>query len=181
MASWPGKAGDIIRFERENPLKNYWHFAVQVDEENVIHLTGDFHYAKKEGVSMLVATDVFVKRESYRSVVRGSKKVGVYNRYDGKYNPLPVDKIVERAESKLGPAKYDVLRENCEHFANWCRYDKDRSEQVEAVVDGVATIASDSVGVAVGVVASVVVAAGVRPILIHWFDFWRAKYYDRRK
>lgn len=35
-----------------------------------------------------------------------------------RYSP---DKVVERARSKIGEKKYDLIINNCEHFARWCR------------------------------------------------------------
>ncbi|PRY04248.1 lecithin retinol acyltransferase family protein [Paraburkholderia sp. BL25I1N1] len=39
---------------------------------------------------------------------------------------------VRRARSRLGENRYRLLRNNCEHFCNWCLYGESRSEQVEA-------------------------------------------------
>ena len=33
---------------------------------------------------------------------------------------LSRDEIVTRAKSKLGEDKYNVVFNNCEHFAHWC-------------------------------------------------------------
>jgi hypothetical protein len=33
---------------------------------------------------------------------------------------IPED-VVQRAESRLGEQQYDLLTNNCEHFANWCK------------------------------------------------------------
>lgn len=42
---------------------------------------------------------------------------------------IPIE-IVRRAHSKIGPLPYNVLWCNCEHFASWCRYCFEISEQV---------------------------------------------------
>jgi len=39
--------------------------------------------------------------------------------------------IVRRARSRLGENKYHVLRNNCEHFCNWCISGRSHSIQVE--------------------------------------------------
>jgi hypothetical protein len=41
------------------------------------------------------------------------------------------DEIVRRARSRLGEARYSVLRNNCEHFCAWCVAGAGYSEQVE--------------------------------------------------
>lgn len=48
--------------------------------------------------------------------------------------PQPVaflpDNVVERAESRLGEQRYDLLTNNCEHFATWCKTGRNESEQL---------------------------------------------------
>jgi hypothetical protein len=41
--------------------------------------------------------------------------------------------IVRRARSRLGECRYDLLRNNCEHFCNWCQLGESRSDQVESL------------------------------------------------
>jgi hypothetical protein len=42
--------------------------------------------------------------------------------------------VVHRARSRLGEDDYHVLRNNCEHFCEWCVRGQHRSYQVEALV-----------------------------------------------
>ena len=49
--------------------------------------------------------------------------------------------------SKLGRIGYNVLFDNCEHFASWCRYGLSKSDQADtfltifsATVAGIATV-----------------------------------------
>ncbi|VDI01826.1 HRAS-like suppressor 3 [Mytilus galloprovincialis] len=46
------------------------------------------------------------------------------------FNRFPGYKIVQRARSQIGPVGYNILWNNCEHFANWCRYGWKISDQV---------------------------------------------------
>ncbi len=41
------------------------------------------------------------------------------------------DVVVRRAESRLGEQDYNLLYNNCEHFATWCKTGISRSEQIE--------------------------------------------------
>ncbi|GFR60142.1 HRAS-like suppressor-like protein [Elysia marginata] len=52
--------------------------------------------------------------------------------YNLPLSALPREEIVERALNFVGAGdvRYNVFTCNCEHFANWCRYDKFKSEQV---------------------------------------------------
>lgn len=42
---------------------------------------------------------------------------------------IPED-VVRRAESRLGERQYNLVSNNCEHFANWCKTGRNESEQV---------------------------------------------------
>ncbi len=39
--------------------------------------------------------------------------------------------VVLRARSRLGERRYDVVRNNCEHFCNWCQFGEHRSSQID--------------------------------------------------
>jgi hypothetical protein len=56
------------------------------------------------------------------------RAVRVVEHSESKYSP---QEIVLRARSRLGENEYHVLRNNCEHFCNWCISDRSRSTQVE--------------------------------------------------
>lgn len=49
--------------------------------------------------------------------------------YRASFSP---ERIVERAESRLGESDYNVLFNNCEHFAYWCRQG---DESVSSLID----------------------------------------------
>ncbi|GFO22956.1 hras-like suppressor 3 [Plakobranchus ocellatus] len=70
-----------------------------------------------------------------------SVKIYVDNSRDARLRPHPPAIIVKRAMSKLGKVKYDLFTNNCEHFANWCRYDKAESQQVEKAIGIISTVA----------------------------------------
>lgn len=38
--------------------------------------------------------------------------------------------VVQRAESRLGEQRYDLLTNNCEHFATWCKTGRHESDQL---------------------------------------------------
>ena len=47
------------------------------------------------------------------------------------YSP---DETVSRARSRLGEKKYDLLLNNCEHFAIWCKTGLSKSYQIEKLL-----------------------------------------------
>jgi hypothetical protein len=44
------------------------------------------------------------------------------------------EEVVGRARSRLGENRYHLLRNNCEHFCEWCLRDRERSYQVERLM-----------------------------------------------
>jgi Lecithin retinol acyltransferase/PspA/IM30 family len=55
------------------------------------------------------------------------------------------DVVVQRAESRLGEQQYNLISNNCEHFATWCKTGRNVSEQLEAFGLGVGSVSgSDS-------------------------------------
>ena len=48
-----------------------------------------------------------------------------------RYHCYTKKETVERAYSRLGERKYDLLTNNCEHFAVWCRTNISESRQVD--------------------------------------------------
>lgn len=46
------------------------------------------------------------------------------------FRPLPVEMIIEKAESSLNQLGYNLIYDNCEHFATGCRYGEEVSQQV---------------------------------------------------
>lgn len=49
------------------------------------------------------------------------------------YGPLKPDTVIRRAESRLNEKKYNLVFNNCEHFATSCKTGKHYSEQVDHV------------------------------------------------
>lgn len=49
------------------------------------------------------------------------------------------EETVQRAKSKLGEQKYNLVTNNCEHFAIWCKTGISQSHQVDAYLDLIAS------------------------------------------
>ena len=97
----------------------YRHHGIYVGEGLVIHYAGWVRYAR--GLIETVTVGDFA----------GGCPVRV-----GRVPPesLRGNDIVHRARSRLGERRYDVLRNNCEHFCNWCQVGESRSTQVELLL-----------------------------------------------
>ena len=53
----------------------------------------------------------------------------------GHTDASPAGVTLRRAMSRLGEQNYNLLFNNCEHFATWCKTGRHRSEQVDSVID----------------------------------------------
>ena len=52
-----------------------------------------------------------------------NRKAKIENNLDEKLKAKNPDDIVKTAEKKVGEKfEYNLLKNNCEHFANWCHY-----------------------------------------------------------
>jgi hypothetical protein len=97
----------------------YRHHGIYVGEGLVIHYAGWVDYSS--GLIETVTVEDFARRRPVRvGRVPSESQHG--------------DDIVRRARSRLGERCYDVLRNNCEHFCNWCQVGESRSTQVDLLL-----------------------------------------------
>lgn len=122
------KRGDHIRVCRMNGL--YYHHGIFVSAEEVIHFTGD------DDDSVLDWSKAHVIKTDLQKFLRGGT-VEVKEYTDAELNDLyPVEGIVSYARACLGDDDYNLIFNNCEHFANACTLGKYRSRQVENFLGG---------------------------------------------
>lgn len=119
------KRGDHIRVQRMNGL--YAHHGIYVSDKEVIHFTGKdddsiLDWDKPEVISTDLAT--FLKD--------GILEVKEYTdeEFADLYSP---EQIVIYARACLGDKGYNLIFNNCEHFANVCTLGRFRSNQVDRV------------------------------------------------
>ncbi|KAK3583606.1 hypothetical protein CHS0354_039428 [Potamilus streckersoni] len=124
--------GDMIQF----PRGLYSHWAVYIGNDEVVHLAGDLNATSKENsnssyifsISGVNFDKASVKIDNFFEVA-GNSKARKNNDKDQHAEPSDKETIVERALSKRGEIGYNVLWNNCEYFASWCRYGNGWSEQ----------------------------------------------------
>ncbi|KAM8812731.1 uncharacterized protein V5649_005116 [Rhynchonycteris naso] len=134
------KPGDLIEIFRIG----YQHWAIYVGDGYVVHLAppGEYPGACSSSLFSVLSNTGEVKRELLTDVVGGCV-YRVNNYLDGKYKPLPVNKIISSAKEMIGKRMvYSIISRNCEHFVTDLRYGKPQCQQVEnfkvgAVVTGV--------------------------------------------
>lgn len=91
----------------------YKHYGIDCGDGTVIH------YRKPSET---------VEQTSLATFSRGNP-VYIAEYSDG-FGYIP-DVVVDRAKSKLGEQDYNLLFNNCEHFANWCKTGNSHSRQVK--------------------------------------------------
>ena len=115
--------GDHIRVNRGL----YCHHGIYVSDNEVIHFTG------KDGDSVLDWSKPEVITSDLDYFLKGDK-LEVKEYTDDEIEDLyPVDHIVKYARACLGDKGYNLVFNNCEHFANTCTLGRFRSKQVENV------------------------------------------------
>jgi hypothetical protein len=97
----------------------YFHHGIYVGDGRVIHYAGWFRGTR--GLVEEVTLEQFTEGHRYCIGRMAADR------------PTGED-IVRRARSRLGERRYHLLRNNCEHFCNWCQLGESRSEQVEALM-----------------------------------------------
>ena len=98
--------------------RGYVHHGIYVGRGMVVHYAGLSRFLRAGPVE-----EVPMSRFSM------GRPVGIAEYSESKYSP---QEIVRRARSRLGENEYDVLRNNCEHFCNWCISGRSHSMQVES-------------------------------------------------
>jgi len=108
----PGVGAHLVTSRR-----GYTHHGIYVGNGMVVHYAGLSRRLRRGPVE-----EVTMSRFSM------GRQVGIMQDRDSSYSP---QEIVLRARSRLGEDTYHVLRNNCEHFCNWCISGRSRSIQVE--------------------------------------------------
>lgn len=139
------QAGDHIYVRRTT---GYTHHGVYMGDETVVHFSGE--PANKRGA--------LVRRDPLEFFECGG--VVRVREYDSR---LPVDEVLRRAEQSVGTTGYNLLVNNCEHFATWCVTGKATCAQVRTATSTGAVGGTTTIGAAggIGVVAAVGEAGGL--------------------
>jgi cell wall-associated NlpC family hydrolase len=107
--------------------RGYTHHGIYLGDGRVVHYAGRIKYP--QGLIEEISLAEFSEGRALRA------KILRTGRFNG-------SEIVRRARSRLGERRYDLLRNNCEHFCNWCRLGENRSFQVECLTAPVRLVRS---------------------------------------
>lgn len=110
--------GDHIRVRRARGL--YWHHGIDAGEGRVIHFSGE-PLRMKDAIVCEVALTEFLQGEQPEIV-------------DSIGETRTPEETVRIARSLIGQRRYDLLLNNCEHFACYCKSGRRFSHQVAKAV-----------------------------------------------
>ncbi|MCX4170257.1 MULTISPECIES: lecithin retinol acyltransferase family protein [Paraburkholderia] len=96
--------------------KGYTHHGIYAGNGQVIHYGGFHHSAKRRPIE-------YISLHGFAA----EKGIKIQSEPDAIYTGTDA---VERARSRLGEDRYQLLTNNCEHFCTWCVLGVARSEQV---------------------------------------------------
>lgn len=108
--------GSIIRIHRDD--YDYYHYGIYSGNNEVIHYEGSL-FSKKE----VSKTKIHIFLEGRDGCEFIDVKGGFSN-----------EESLRRANSFIGKKSYNLLFNNCEHFAMWCKTGKRYSSQVNFVL-----------------------------------------------
>ncbi len=112
----------------------YWHHGIDCGDGTVIHYTGERQEKQ----------DAVVRRTTCEEFANGGMiEVVHYKKCDSS------DTVIARAESRLGENEFQLLFNNCEHFARWCKTGKHHSRQVARALQ-IAGVVAMAAGTVVG-------------------------------
>ena len=100
----------------------YRHYGIYIGNDQVIH------FGSEEALELnpMKASVIMTSLKAFRG--NCPFWVAKQNRYPA----FPSDQVVDNAKARLGERGYSILNNNCEHFANECKYGIKESRQVKA-------------------------------------------------
>ena len=117
------RPGDVIFVERNCNL--YRHYAVYVGDGEIIH------YASESGD---FGENISIHKTTMEQFLDGAKQYFICK--------FPKHSRI-RAYQRLGERRYDLLNNNCEHFAVWCQTNISDSSQVKMLENGLLSLIQD--------------------------------------
>lgn len=116
------KSGDIVRVQ----AGSVYHYGIYVSDSEVIQ------FGTKPQLSLIVPEDEVrvISTDVSDFLLGGFLEVGILSRREAKKR-RPISETVAYAKSRLGEGGYNIIVNNCEHFAYECLFGEAISEQAE--------------------------------------------------
>jgi len=135
--------GDHIKWKR---LPGYDHHAIVERVDHEIKRVHVIEYGSQTGERRIIDSGVRIQRR----IIYGVETMYKYI-YDTCFDAVTV---LDKARSRLGEAGYNVFKNNCEHFATWCKTGYKKCSQIRSficrIVSGIAEGASGAGGTVLG-------------------------------
>ena len=142
------RVGDVIGVSRGA----YEHYAIYIGDGQVIHYEGDFSDFKgRISIRKAPFSDFLKRNKSYFVVsfegkypvkIQSTTKFianGYYECKNTRINKVfSPEETVQRALNRVGETRYNLISNNCEHFAMWCKTGVSESMQVNKVARRIA-------------------------------------------
>lgn len=143
--------GDIISVNRGI----YTHFGVYAEKNKVIHYTSEDSDIGDNSITITSFSRFMKNSNTYHIIIfpdHYGEPSSVSFNYENLFYPRNHDNLfntvkkskkyilysneetIERAYSRLGESDYNILSNNCEHFAIWCKTGVSESHQVNAIL-----------------------------------------------
>lgn len=120
------RKGDMIRVN----TGRFYHVGIYIGDETVIHFAG-------EDFATLTDPDSARVRQSSLEAFSMNRPIEVRTySISERLHKHKAGSIVEEAKKHLGEGGYDIIHNNCEHFANFCVFGIPLSPQIEAMREG---------------------------------------------
>lgn len=139
--------GDIIGVARKKAGRLYEHYAVYVGDNQVIHYAAQGGKGDFNGIIHLAPFDEFLKDDDeyfvlYFDDMNKMSLKNIFSQIFGGEVPrlFSPKETVQRAYSRLGEREYDLINNNCEHFAIWCKTGISESHQVKKILGGIMAV-----------------------------------------
>jgi hypothetical protein len=118
--------GDHIRVKR----LGYYHHGIDIGDGKVVHYSKINAEAEVKETSLAEFLELELKNGKLEN---GKIELEIVEYIES----LPTDEVVRKAKSREGTKKYNLIFNNCEHFASWCKTGMRISEQVDNAAVGV--------------------------------------------
>lgn len=104
----------------------YQHHGIFIGEDNVVHWRGEL------GAILGQEDPPVIEVDKLATFCDGATPIVI--EYDKEIDVLERVEVVHRALSRRGESGYNILGNNCEHFAIWCKTGRHESTQVNEVI-----------------------------------------------
>ncbi len=114
------KPGDIVGIDSNFQAYPYCHYGIYIGDNKVIHYSSNGGSIQNAEIRVGDMDASFPKGKYFVLDFSGSANYSA-------------DDIIKRAQSRLGEKSYDLINNNCEHFAVWCKTNNSESYQIDSL------------------------------------------------